>query len=62
MYILLVFEFLLGTLKTLLCSVSAPQVNIVPLLDALGGTLTHLDTKLFALIVFYNGHCFMLKY
>jgi hypothetical protein len=32
---LLVFEFLLGTLQILLCWMSASQVKIVPLLDAL---------------------------
>jgi hypothetical protein len=32
---LLVLEFLLGTSENFLCSDSAPQVKIVPLLDAL---------------------------
>jgi hypothetical protein len=31
---LLAFEILLGTSETLLCSISAPYVKIVPLLDA----------------------------
>jgi hypothetical protein len=49
---LLVFELLLG--------MSALQVNIVTLLDALqliilfAGTLTYLEPKLFLLIIFYN--------
>jgi hypothetical protein len=64
----LVFEFLLGTLETLLCSVSAPQVNIVPLLDALqllmlfAGTFTYSEPKMFSSIVFYNGPCVVLKH
>jgi hypothetical protein len=32
---LLIFEFLLGKSEILLCSISSPQVIIVPLLDAL---------------------------
>jgi hypothetical protein len=32
---LVVFEFLLGTSETLLCSMAAPQVKIGPLLDVL---------------------------
>jgi hypothetical protein len=34
LFLKLVFEFLLGTSETLLCSTSVPQVKIVPLLDA----------------------------
>jgi hypothetical protein len=65
---LLVFEFLFGPLKTLLSSMSAPQVRIVPLLDALqlltlfAGTLTYLEPKLYLLIVFYSGPCITLKH
>jgi hypothetical protein len=50
---LFVFKFLLGISETLLCSVSAPQVKIIPLLDALrllmfvAGFLTYLEPKLF---------------
>jgi hypothetical protein len=65
---LLVFEFIPGTLETLLCSVSAPQVRIVPLLDALqllmlfAGVLAYLESKTFSLIMFYNGPCIVLKH
>jgi hypothetical protein len=31
---ILIFEFLLGSSETLLCSVSAPQIKTVPVLDA----------------------------
>jgi hypothetical protein len=64
---LFVFEFLLGTSETLLCLVSAPQADIVPLLYAhrllilFAGTLTYLEPKLFSSIIFYNGHCIILK-
>jgi hypothetical protein len=56
---LLAFEFLLGTSETLLCSVSAPQADIVPLLDVLqlllfAGILTYLEPNLFSLITFYE--------
>jgi hypothetical protein len=56
---LLVFESLLGISETYLCSISAPQVKIVPLLDALQllmlfvGMLTYLGPKIFS-IIFYN--------
>jgi hypothetical protein len=64
---LLVFGFLLGTSETLLCSMSAPQVKIFPLLDSLqllmfAGTMTYLEPKLFLLIIFYNGSFYILKY
>jgi hypothetical protein len=57
---LLVFDFLLSTSKALLCLMSAPQVKIVLLIDALQllmlfvGTLTHVEPKLFSLSLFYN--------
>jgi hypothetical protein len=57
---LLAYEFLLGTSEILLCSVSAPQADIVPLLDALqllmlfAGILTYLEPNLFSLIIFYE--------
>jgi hypothetical protein len=57
---LLAFEFLLGTSETLLCSVPAPQADIVPLLDVLqllmlfAGILTYLEPNLFSLITFYE--------
>jgi hypothetical protein len=53
---LLVFEFPLGTSETLLCSMSAPQVNIVLLLDALQ------MPNPFFIIIFYNGSFSTLKY
>jgi hypothetical protein len=55
---LLVSEFLLGTSETLLCSMSALQVKIVPLLDVhqllmlFAGTLTHSEPEKFTLIIF----------
>jgi hypothetical protein len=57
---LLAFEFLLGTSETFLCSVSAPQADIVPLLDVLqllmlfAGILTYLEPNLFSLITFHD--------
>jgi hypothetical protein len=57
---LLVSEFLLGTSETLLCSMSALKVKIVPLLDVhqlimlFAGTLTYLEPETFTLIIFYN--------
>jgi hypothetical protein len=56
----LVLNFLLGISEIFLCSISAPQVNIV-LLDApqllmlFVGTLTYLEPSLFLLIIIYNG-------
>jgi hypothetical protein len=47
---------------------SAPQEKIVPLLDAIqklmlfAGMLTHLEPKLFFLIIFYSGTFLLLKY
>jgi hypothetical protein len=55
---LLAFEFLLGTSETFLCSMSAPQVINVTLLDALqllmlfAGILTYLEPSLFSSITF----------
>jgi hypothetical protein len=57
---LLVFEFLLGISETLFCSMSAPHVKIVPLLDVLqllmlfAGALRYSAPKAFSLIIFYN--------
>jgi hypothetical protein len=51
---LLAYEFLLGASDTLLCSVSAPQADIIPLLDALhllmlfAGILMYLEPNLFS--------------
>jgi hypothetical protein len=59
------FKFLLGILETLLCSMSALQVKITPLLDALqllmlfAGTLTYLEPKMFSSIIFYNDPNYM---
>jgi hypothetical protein len=57
---LLVPEFLLGISETLHCSVSAPLVKIVPLLDVhqllmlSAGTLTYLHPGTFSSAIFYN--------
>jgi hypothetical protein len=57
---LLVSEFLLGISETLLCSMSALRVKIVPLLDVhqllmlFAGTLTYLEPEKFTLIICYN--------
>jgi hypothetical protein len=65
---LLIFEFLLGTSETLLCSASAPQVKVVPLLDThqllmlSAGTLTYSEPTMFSLIIYYNGPCILLKH
>jgi hypothetical protein len=56
---LLVFEFLLGVSQTLHCSMSAPKVKTVPLLDVhqllmlFVGTLTYSEPRKFTLIIFY---------
>jgi hypothetical protein len=53
----IVFEFLLGISETLLCSMSAPHVKIVPLLDVhqllwlSAGTLTYSEPRTFFLII-----------
>jgi hypothetical protein len=57
--LLLLLLFLLGTSETLLCSMSALQVKIVPLLDVhqllmFAGTLMYLEPETFTLIIFYN--------
>jgi hypothetical protein len=42
------FEFLLGIAETFLCSIPAPQVKVVPLLDALQwfvGTQMYFEKK-----------------
>jgi hypothetical protein len=63
-----IFKFLLGTSETLQCSMSAPHVTIVPLLDvhqllmSFAGTLTYSDPKLFSLTIFYIGPSFILKH
>jgi hypothetical protein len=57
---LLVSEFLISISDTLLCSMSALQVKIVPLLDVhqllmlSAGMLTYLEPETFTLIIFYN--------
>jgi hypothetical protein len=54
---LFVFEFLLGTSD--ICSVSAPHLKIVPLLDVhqllmlSAGTFTYSESTLFSLTIFY---------
>jgi hypothetical protein len=62
---LLVSEFLLGTSETLLCSMSALQVKIVPLLDIhqllmlSAGTLTYSQPGTFSSIIFViSYHCY----
>jgi hypothetical protein len=53
-------------IRALSCSMSAPQIRIIPLLDALqllmlfAGTLKCLEPKLF-LIFFYNRSAFRIK-
>jgi hypothetical protein len=57
---LFVSEFLLGISETLHCSMSAPHVRIVPLLDVhqllilFAGTLTYSGPGTFSSVVFYN--------
>jgi hypothetical protein len=57
---LLVSEFLLGISEILHCSVSAPHVKIVPLLDVhqllmlFAVMLTYLEPGTFYSIIFYN--------
>jgi hypothetical protein len=57
---LFVLEFLLGISETWLCSMDAPHVKIVPLLDVnqllmlFAGTLTYSEPETFSLIIFYN--------
>jgi hypothetical protein len=56
---LLVFEFLLGISEISHCSMSAPYVKIVPLLDVhqllilFAGTLTHSEPRKVSLVTFY---------
>jgi hypothetical protein len=58
---LLLFEFLLGILRTSLCYMSAPHVKTVPLLGVhkllmlFAGTLTYSEPRTFSLIAFYNN-------
>jgi hypothetical protein len=64
----MVFEFLLGALETLLCSVSALQVKTVLLRDSLqllmlfAGTMRYMEQKNRVLIIFYNDSSFLFKY
>jgi hypothetical protein len=57
---LLISEFLLGVSETLLCSMSALHVKIVPLLDVhqllmlFACTLKYSGPMIFSLIIFYN--------
>jgi hypothetical protein len=57
---MLAYEFLLGESEILPCSMSDPQADIVPLLDALhllmlfAGILTYLEQNLFSLNIFYE--------
>jgi hypothetical protein len=57
---LLVSEFLLGISETLLCSMSASHLKIVPLLDVhqllmlSAGTLTYLEPGTFSSVILYN--------
>jgi uncharacterized protein YhhL (DUF1145 family) len=64
---LLVFEFLHGIPDTLHCSLSAPHVKIVPLLDVhqllmFPGTLSYSEPGTFSSIIFYNGLRIILKH
>jgi hypothetical protein len=53
-------EFLLGISETFLCSLSAPRVKIVPLLDVHQlltlsvRKLTYLDSGTFSFVIYYN--------
>jgi hypothetical protein len=64
---LLIFEFLLGASEILFYLISASQTLMFSLLDALqllilfSVTLTHSESKLFLLFVFYNDSCFLIK-
>jgi hypothetical protein len=57
---LLVSEFLLGISEILHCSMSAPRVKIVPLLDVsqllmlFAETLTYSEPGTFSSVIFYN--------
>jgi hypothetical protein len=57
---LLVSEFLLGISEMLHCSVSAPRVKIVPLLDVhqllmlFAETLTYSEPGIFSSVIYYN--------
>jgi hypothetical protein len=57
---LLVSEFLLGISEILHCSVSAPHLNIVPLLNVnellmlFAGPLTYSETGIFSSVIYYN--------
>jgi hypothetical protein len=68
---MLVSEFLLGISETLLCSMSALQVKIVPVLDVhqllmlSAGTLTYSEPEMFTLIIFiicYNCYYYYYYY
>jgi hypothetical protein len=57
---LLICEFLLGISEILHCSMSAPRVNIVPLLDVhqlvmlFAETLMYSEPGTFSCVIFYN--------
>jgi hypothetical protein len=59
-WILLVSEFLLGISEILRCSMSAPRVKMVPLLDVhqllmlFAETLTYSEAGTFTSVIFYN--------
>jgi hypothetical protein len=62
------FLFLLGISDTLLCSMTAPHVKIVPLLDVhqllmlFEGTLTYSEPRTFSLTIFYNSYNYYYYY
>jgi hypothetical protein len=61
----LVFEFLLGTSETFLCSLSAPQGKTLPSARcASAANVVHRDVDVFGaknvLIIFYNAPCIIL--
>jgi hypothetical protein len=65
---LLIFELQFCTSKTLLCSMSPPQVTIAPFARCasdfnvfFAGKLIYFDLKLFFLIIFYDGFYFAIK-
>jgi hypothetical protein len=56
----LISEFLLGISEIVYCSMSAPRVKIVPLLDVhqllmlFAETLTYSEPRTFSSVIFYN--------
>jgi hypothetical protein len=68
MMMIIIIIIIISSSSSSICSMSAPHVKIVPLIDAhqllmlFAGTLTYLEPKLFSLIIFYNDLCIILKH